>query len=247
MRRVLGLFLIMLLMLCACGQNEQGNAPVWQDQYDLGVRYLAEGNYEKAIIAFTSAIEIDPKQAEAYKKLAETYVAMGDTELACKALEDGFAATGSEDLQTWLSELTAPPQMDGEREDYFDADGKLSFYTIFYVDPDTGFDRNDTYDPNGTLQGYTLYHYSDDGLTQFSENYSSTGELLGSSVVEQDEDGRILSSKSDDGRENRYVYDEKGEMLGWDNYDNGVLAGYARFEGDETVYYDTDGNRTGYH
>lgn len=29
----------------------------WQEQYDLGLRYLSEGNYEEAIIAFTAAIE----------------------------------------------------------------------------------------------------------------------------------------------------------------------------------------------
>ena len=51
-----------LLYLAACGVS----GPTWQEKYDLGVRYLSEGNYEEAIIAFTAAIEIDPKQASAY-------------------------------------------------------------------------------------------------------------------------------------------------------------------------------------
>ena len=53
---------ILILLLTACGQSQEVR---WQEQYDLGVRYLSEGNYEEAIIAFTAAIEIDPKRAEA--------------------------------------------------------------------------------------------------------------------------------------------------------------------------------------
>lgn len=61
----------LLLSLCACGQDTAGQASsaeglTWQEQYDLGLRYLSEGNYEEAIIAFTVAIEIDPRQALAY-------------------------------------------------------------------------------------------------------------------------------------------------------------------------------------
>lgn len=40
----------------------------------MGVRYLSEGNYEEAIIAFTAAIEIDPKRAEAYVGRGDAYV-----------------------------------------------------------------------------------------------------------------------------------------------------------------------------
>ena len=119
-------------------------------------------------------------------------------------------------------------------------------YTIFYVDPATGYDRNDSYSPDGILQNYYLYHYSEDGLTQTSECYSPAGELLHTSTVVQDEEGRVLSSTTDDGRETKYVFDGNGNALGWDNYDNGVLTGYARFEGEYTVYYDAAGNMTGH-
>ena len=42
------LALILTLSLAACGEK----APTWQEQYDLGQRYLTEGNYEEAILAF---------------------------------------------------------------------------------------------------------------------------------------------------------------------------------------------------
>jgi len=68
--------LIFSLFLSACGQS----TPTWQEQYDMGVRYLSEGNYEEAIIAFTAAIEIDPKQALAYLGRGDSYVGSGTTE-----------------------------------------------------------------------------------------------------------------------------------------------------------------------
>ena len=71
------LTLVLLLGLCACGAKE--SAPTWQEQYDLGVRYLEDGDYEEAIIAFTAAIEIDPKRAEAYVGRGDAYVLSGDS------------------------------------------------------------------------------------------------------------------------------------------------------------------------
>ncbi len=65
-----------LLYLAACGVS----GPTWQEKYDLGVRYLSEGNYEEAIIAFTAAIEIDPKQASAYVGRGDAYMVSGETE-----------------------------------------------------------------------------------------------------------------------------------------------------------------------
>ncbi|MCI9169342.1 MAG: tetratricopeptide repeat protein [Lawsonibacter sp.] len=74
---VVFLTLSMVLCLVACGQNTEEQ---WQEQYDLGIRYLEEGNYEEAIIAFTAAIEIDPKQASAYMGRGDAYIKSGETE-----------------------------------------------------------------------------------------------------------------------------------------------------------------------
>ncbi len=85
MKRMTYIVLALLLLLCSCGQpsvtgEEENVAPTWQEQYDLGVRYLSEGNYEEAIIAFTAAIEIDPKRAEAYVGRGDAYIGLGETE-----------------------------------------------------------------------------------------------------------------------------------------------------------------------
>ena len=76
--------LALVLLLCSCGQSssierEKNNTPTWQERYDLGVRYLSEGNYQEAIIAFTEAIEIDPKQTPAYVGRGDAYIDSGAT------------------------------------------------------------------------------------------------------------------------------------------------------------------------
>ena len=79
MKKLAGLFLTFVLAmgLVACGQNA---AAAWQEQYDLGVRYLSEDNYEEAILAFTAAIEIDAKRPEGLIGRGDAYALSGDTE-----------------------------------------------------------------------------------------------------------------------------------------------------------------------
>ena len=91
-KRGISLLLIIILLLSSCGRT-----PTWQEQYDLGVRYLSEGNYEEAIIAFTAAIEINPNRAEAYLKLADTYVSLGDFESALSLLQTGIERVNTPD------------------------------------------------------------------------------------------------------------------------------------------------------
>ena len=65
----------LILVFPGCSQQSP-----WQEQYDLGVRYLSDGNYEEAIIAFTAAIEIEPKLAEAYIGRGQAYIGLQDEE-----------------------------------------------------------------------------------------------------------------------------------------------------------------------
>ena len=78
-KRIVGTSLVIVLLICLCACGAKESAPTWQEQYDLGVRYLEDGNYEEAIIAFTAAIEIDPKRAEAYVGRGDAYVLSGDS------------------------------------------------------------------------------------------------------------------------------------------------------------------------
>ena len=109
MKRICGLLLAacLVLGLCACGQKAP-EGPTWQEQYDLGVKYLSEGNYEEAIIAFTAAIEIDPKRPEAYIGLADVYTAQGDLDKAAEILNQALDTIGENDaLRAALEALSA--------------------------------------------------------------------------------------------------------------------------------------------
>ena len=66
------LFIVFALLLCACGKK----GPTWQEQYDLGMKYLNTGDYEEAVTAFKVAISIDAKQQPAYVGAADAYVGM---------------------------------------------------------------------------------------------------------------------------------------------------------------------------
>ena len=91
-KKICGILMVFLLIvLTACGQSVE---ETWLEQYDLGVRYLSEGNYEEAIIAFTAAIEIEPKRAEAYLGLADAYIGSGDYEKAAEILQSGQEQCG---------------------------------------------------------------------------------------------------------------------------------------------------------
>lgn len=69
---ITGILLVGLLCLMAGCQK----APTWQEHYDLGMQYLTESNYKEAILAFTAAIKIDPRQVEAYVGRADAYMGL---------------------------------------------------------------------------------------------------------------------------------------------------------------------------
>ena len=70
MKRILTTFLaILLLCLAACQRT-----PTWEEEYERGMKLLSDGSYTQAVIAFTAAIAIDPKQAPAYAGRGEAYM-----------------------------------------------------------------------------------------------------------------------------------------------------------------------------
>lgn len=78
------------------------------DYMDLGYEYLYNLNYEKAILAFEEAIDIDPKLVEAYTGLATVYTELGDYEAAEAVLLQGLEnAPDSEDLMIHLTAVQA--------------------------------------------------------------------------------------------------------------------------------------------
>lgn len=60
---------LVLVMLCSCGTSHSNK------YMDLGAKYLKELDYDSAIEAYTSAIEVDPLSIDAHVGLAKAYQA----------------------------------------------------------------------------------------------------------------------------------------------------------------------------
>ena len=116
------LMVALILLLSACAKVVPGNVAdndhtTWQEQYDLGVRYLSEGNYERAIIAFTAAIEIDPKTPEAYIGLADAYMGNGESVKAAEVLNTALGGLADEgDLAVIREKLSTITEDEPETE-----------------------------------------------------------------------------------------------------------------------------------
>lgn len=120
-------FLVVLvaILFTACSTNTE----TWQEKYDLGMRYLTEGNYEEAILSFTAAIEIDPKMPEAYVGMADAYIGLGEYDKAIEILQKGMEnANNSEMISDKLEEL----QNKGDLQEGQAVGGSLQLSDITY-------------------------------------------------------------------------------------------------------------------
>lgn len=78
----------------------------FQEKIESGDKFLGEMDYDGAIDAFQSAIEIEPKKIEGYEKLADVYMQQKDYEKAEATLIEGIQTVqGSTVLQDKLDEV----------------------------------------------------------------------------------------------------------------------------------------------
>lgn len=99
----IALLVVAAVLVCLIlGVGQKNKLPSWQEQYDLGIRYYSEGDYDAAILAFRVAIDLDPARPEAYQGAAQAYIALGDEEAAAEILEEGYENTGDETMKEWV-------------------------------------------------------------------------------------------------------------------------------------------------
>ena len=245
------LLLALLLGLTSCGKSTEAK---WQEQYDLGMKYVSEGNYEEAIIAFAAAIEIDPKSADAYLALADIYEAQGDTESLQAILEQGLEAAGDARLQERLEEQNSPRTERIDQEDgsyliweelenggmriyHYDADGTL--YAVTENDADRVQIYSASYNEEGSLNVESWYDpETNTGKVQY---YGEDGQPYSYELEEYYEPGRMRSSES---------YSIDGSFSGrkvWEYAEDGsyVISDYnSDNELYRQQYFDADRNLT---
>ena len=271
MRKLSAILLGFVLLLTACaggtssgssGSGTSDGTPTWQEQYDLGVRYLSEGNYEEAIIAFTAAIEIDAKKPEAHTGRGQAYVLSGETEEnLTAALADFEAALDQDETQTsaWLGladvyirqgdydkALEVLREALEKTENDPSITDKIAEVEAGNITDSSGnLRRLNYYDADGVLQWYHEYGYNERGQRVDAKHYDASGSLLSQIDLTYDEEGRELNSlsyKASDGILCRktYEYGEDGNLYRTTFYlADGSLDRYT------IHHFDGAGNETG--
>ena len=212
---------VMIITLGACGQSA---AVTWQEQYDLGVKYLSEGNYEEAIIAFNAAIEIDPKQAVIYSGRGQAYILSGETpENLAAALADFEQAVSMD--ETLAEGWTGMAEVYISMGDYDKAAEILK----------QALDKTEENPSVGELLEEVEENVKEDApKAQRIDKVQPDGVLISSVVNRYDDNGRLVkedhynySGSSNLEFSMRYVYDDKGNVAREEFYDaNDVLGWY---------------------
>jgi tetratricopeptide (TPR) repeat protein len=128
------IFLGLLLLLAACGQK----ALTYEEQINLGQRFLEDGDYEQAIVAFTAAIRIEPKLSPAYVGLADAHKGLGQPEEAVAAIRQGVEAisdvASSGDLIAWAKTFGDEAFASGDYDTAI-----LAYDTLVFADPQSEY------------------------------------------------------------------------------------------------------------
>lgn len=94
-KTVVAAFCILAVLGSGCGKSLEKQIA---EQLNMGEKYLSEGDYEAAVVAFQKAIELDPKVFDVYVKCAEAYSEMNDYENAISVFENGVELIGVENV-----------------------------------------------------------------------------------------------------------------------------------------------------
>ena len=261
MKRICSLFLtlVLILGLAACGQSK------WQEQYDLGVKYLSEGNYQEAIIAFTAAIEIDPKRAEAYIGRGGAYIGSGETaENLAAALADYEQAVtldetnpeaylGLADVYIRMGEYDKALEILRAALDKTGNDksiaGKIAEMEAGTFADASGKTRKSCYYENGELVQYWLYEYDEAGNNVKTTCYMADGTWEYTEESTFNEQGQEISSVTTDSHggssTEAYTYDAQGRRIREDRVDQAGDTYYSLISYDEQARTETHDEYTG--
>lgn len=232
MRKVVGFLLVISLFLTAVGC---GKTPTWEEQYDLGVRYLSENNYEEAIIAFTAAIEINPKQAPAYVGRGDAYVRSAEADDTLRLAQIDYeqaieldemiidAYLGLANVHITLEEYEEAEEVLNRGLEVTGDENLAELLEEVMVAELSGSMSEaqkvllavNEYDESGALSSRTDYEYSEKGLLVRSIDTYISGTFT--TDYEYDEENRLirvmLNEPIDEMYE--YVYNEQGKLVSW--------------------------------
>ena len=191
--------------------DEEVKDRISEISFDLGTKFLTDGDYEKAIDAFSTAIECDPDNASAYLGRADAYISSGETEenltaaLADyqKAVEldeqNAEAYLGLADVYIRLGDYDAALEIlqeglekTGGNEEIA---GKIEEMEAGNITDSSGkIRRQSSRDASGTLIWYHELTYNPDGTQASVTSYDGSGNQTGHVDLAYDEEGKSLVS-----------------------------------------------------
>lgn len=229
MKRLLTKILVIAMGFVLCGCNgtveqvplQTPEVLTWQEQYDLGIRYLSEGNYEEAVLAFTAAIEIDPKRSEAYVGLADSYIGMGDPDQAKEILQAGLdVVEDSERINEYLDEhfgvlreLDGYPKMvrgeidNGYTLTEYDKYGQIISKEWYNKDDKLTSENHYSYDEAGKIITHTSQNYKHDNVYH-EDHFDDQQRITSRSTVWKSDNGEV-----DRQDEHSYKYPDENTVL----------------------------------
>ena len=256
-KQIFPILLMLIVLLCSCSKSQ---AAQWQEQYDLGVRYLSEGNYEEAIIAFTAAIEIDPNRAEAYARRGDAYIGYGETtENLAVALADYEEAIAIDETNAaaWLGLADVyirqgehgkalevlREALDKTGNDQSIADKLAEMESGSFVDSSGKIRRMEYRDADGTLLWWHDYGYNNAGQRVMAVAFDVFGNQIDQwEGYKYDDQGRTIRSVG-------YSFDTgKLTVVSESHYEDDYLIESCQFSLDGTPLgsnryeYDSQGN-----
>lgn len=259
MKKVYYLLTSIIILLSVVGCSGRSEA-TWQEQYELGVRYLSEGNYEEAIIAFTAVIEIDPMQASAYVGRGQAYVFSAETEDTLTAAQADFEmAIGLDETlpDAWLGLADVyirrgdydkalevlKEGLEKTSGDQSIADKITEVESGNILDSSGKTRRMSHYNESGVLEWYHEYTYNALGKQDSVTHRDSAGNQLGHIDLAYNENGDHLVSYGYNTVvgilfRNEHEYNVNGQEIKRTTYhENGRIRFYDIFQ------YDSNGNQ----
>jgi thioredoxin-like negative regulator of GroEL len=232
-----------------------------QEQLKLGTRYLEDMDYDQALVAFGTALDIDPMNADAYLGIVEVYIRINEFEKALEVAKEGYEVTGDERLKEKMDMIESGNIFAANgwvmRSSCYDNDGNLLYYhqytynqkgqkaSIARCDASGSETQYLELDYDGEDRPVVSYIIMDDGsllkvVFEYSDNgyreteYSSTdGDVCGYFEAETDADGKVLKKS---------FYDKNGNLKNsseykYDEHGNEIRVNVYDAEGNMDIYW----------